>query len=67
MQRGILIKNGTDVCAKCIYGCDVSDPTMNAEVARLQAKFPTYTIVLFATDQDTNFVSAIVNAPIDLN
>lgn len=64
MQRAILVKNGLDVCMKCAYGGDISDDTMNAEVARLEAKYPSYTIVLFNSDQDVEFVNAVVNTPI---
>lgn len=62
MQKGILITDGTDVKAKNVYGGDTSDATMNAEVARLQAKFPTFTVTLFASDQDSIFVSTVVNS-----
>lgn len=63
MQKGILIKDGTDVKAKEVYSGDISTDTMNAIVTALQAKYPSMTIQLFATDQDSTFVSAVVNSP----
>jgi hypothetical protein len=64
MQKAILIKDGTLVKGKFVYGGDVSSDAMNAEVIRLQAKYPTYTITLFNDDQDSIFVNAIVDSPI---
>ncbi len=64
MQKAILIKDGLDIKAKCAYGGDISDPTMQAEVARLQVKYPTYTIQLFESDTEADFVSAEITNPI---
>ena len=64
LQKGILIKDGVDVKAKKVYGGDVSEEVMQAEVLRLQAKYPSYTIQLFESDEDVDFVNAVVNSPI---
>lgn len=58
MQAAIIITNGSTILAKCTYAGDISTPTMNAEVSRLQSKYPTFTVTLFATDQDSTFVNA---------
>lgn len=66
LQAAILLKDGTDVKGKFVYGGDISTPTMNVEIARLEAKYPIYTVQFFSTDQDSTFVSAVVNSPLEM-
>lgn len=62
MQKGLLIKDGSDIKAKEVYAGDISDSTMQGVLDRLQAKYPTLTLSLF-NDDDPEFMSAVVNSP----
>jgi hypothetical protein len=64
LQKGILIKDGNIVKSKGVYSGDVSSDTMQLEIDRLQVKYPTYTIQLFESDQDADFVSAEITNPV---
>jgi hypothetical protein len=64
LQKGILIKDGADIKAKHVCAGDISVSTIQKYVDVLQAKYPSYTIQLFESDEDTDFVNAVVNSPI---
>lgn len=66
MQKGILIKDGSLILQKSVYGGAIDTNTMNAEITRLQTKYPTYTFTLYETDTDTAFVNAIVDTPTEV-
>lgn len=61
MQSAILVKDGSNVLAKMVYAGDLS--FVDVEVTRLRAKYPTYTVTKFDSDQDSNFVNAVYNNP----
>jgi hypothetical protein len=58
MQKGILIKDGPTVVEKRVYGGDLSEAKMSAEVDRLRSLHPTHSITVYASDQDAEFVEA---------
>jgi len=64
MQKGIVIKDGVAVKAKACYAGNISTDVMNAEIARLEAKYPTYTVTFYSSDQDATFVSTVVDSPL---
>ena len=64
MQSGILIKDSAVVKAKIVYGGDISQPTMQAEILRLQEKYPNYSVFYYESDQDETFLAAEVTSPI---
>ena len=58
MQSAILVKNGSITIQKRVYGGDISSSTMASYVSALQTKYPSYTVILFASDQDPTFLAA---------
>jgi len=66
MQKGIVIKNGSLVLQKNVYGGAVDSTTMATEITRLQTKYPTYTFILYETDTDPAFVDVIVDSPTEV-
>lgn len=63
MQQAILVKNGSAVLAKKVYGGAITDELMADEMSRLEAKYPTYTFTLYANDTDSEFINAVVDTP----
>jgi hypothetical protein len=59
MAQGILIKEGTSVIEKKVY-VNFSTPEIQTEIARLSSLYPSASIVLYESDQDTDFITASI-------
>lgn len=63
MQAAIVVKDGSSVIQKRVYGGAIDSDTMNAEKARLEAKYPSYTFTVYADDQDSAYTSIVIDTP----
>lgn len=65
MQSAILASNASaQVCSKMVYAGNLDQ--VDTDMAAYQAKYPTYTFVKYADDQDPAFVAAVVTNPEEL-